>query len=258
MEVKKIVLERGRFKVQDDTQTIFWEDLWFEKEPLKEKYSTRYNIVKKKNVSVAQVLSIAPLNISFKRALVGDNWDKWLSLVGSICMVHLNDHRDSFIWTANKIFSMKNMYNDLVLKSGTPVNCWTWKANIHLKIKIFLWYHKNGVVLTKDNLVKRQWKWCIKCCFFTEHETIQHLFFDCPMARLMWGVVCFTFGITKPVGVENLFGSWLRSFSSKPKNLVLIGMSAFCWALWISRNDLVFQKLQYRSILQVIFRGGAF
>jgi hypothetical protein len=78
------------------------------------------------------------------------------------------------------------------------------------------------------------------------------------MARLMWGVVCFTFGVTKPVGVENLFGSWLRSFSSKPKNLVLIGMSAFCWALWISRNDLVFQKLQYRSILQVIFRGGAF
>jgi hypothetical protein len=24
-----------------------------------------------------------------------------------------------------------------------------------LKIKIFLWYLKNGVVLTKDNLVKR-------------------------------------------------------------------------------------------------------
>jgi hypothetical protein len=36
---------------------------------------------------------------------------------------------------------------------------------------------------------------------------------------------------------------------------VLIGMAALCWALWISRNDLVFQKSQYKSILQVIFRG---
>jgi hypothetical protein len=36
---------------------------------------------------------------------------------------------------------------------------------------------------------------------------------------------------------------------------VLIGLAAICWALWISRNDLVFQKSQYKSILQVIFRG---
>jgi hypothetical protein len=156
MEVKKLVLERGRFKVQDGTQTRFWEDLWLGKEPLMENYPTLYNIVRKKNLSVAQVLSTTPLNISFRRALVVDNWDKWLNLVGSIIMVHLNDHMDSFIWTANKIFLVKNMYNDLVLKSRTPVNCWTWKAKIPLKIKIFLWYLKNGVVLTKDNLVKRR------------------------------------------------------------------------------------------------------
>jgi hypothetical protein len=36
---------------------------------------------------------------------------------------------------------------------------------------------------------------------------------------------------------------------------VLIGVVVICWALWISRNDLVFQKSQYKSILQVIFRG---
>jgi hypothetical protein len=36
---------------------------------------------------------------------------------------------------------------------------------------------------------------------------------------------------------------------------VLIGLAALCWDLWISRNDLVFQKSQYMSILQVIFKG---
>jgi hypothetical protein len=204
------------------------------------RYPSLYKIVRKKNMSVAQVLSTTPLNVSFRRALVGDNWDKWLKLVGSILMVNLNDRKDSFIWTANKTFSVKSMYNDIVLREGTPVNCWAWKAKVPLKIKIFLWYLRNGVVLTKDNLVKRHWKGCTNCCFCTEHETIQHLFFDCPIAQLVWGSVCFTFGVKKPEGVEHLFGPWLRSFSSKQRNLVLIGLAAVCWTLWISRNDLVF------------------
>jgi hypothetical protein len=36
---------------------------------------------------------------------------------------------------------------------------------------------------------------------------------------------------------------------------VLIGLAAICWALWIGRNDLVFQKSQFKSILQMIFMG---
>jgi hypothetical protein len=163
---------------------------------------------------------------------------------GDVLMVNLNDRKDSFIWTANKNFSVKNMYNDVVLRAGTPASCWVWKAKIPLKIEIFLWYLRNGVVLTKDNLVKRQWKGCTKCCFCAKHETIQHLFFDCPMATLMWGSVCFAFGIKKPRDVQHLFGTWLRSFSKKQRNLVLIGMAALCCALWTSRNDLVFQKSQ--------------
>jgi hypothetical protein len=176
------------------------------------KYPNLYNIVRKKNVSVAQVLSTTSLNVSFRRALVGDNWNKWLGLVENVLMVNLNDCKDSFIWTVNKNFSVKNIYNDIVLRAGTPVNCWAWKAKIPLKIKIFLWYLRNGVVLTKDNLVKRQWKGCTKCCFCAEQETIQHLFFDCPMVQLMWGSVCFTFGVKKPEGVEHLFVLGLEVF----------------------------------------------
>jgi hypothetical protein len=255
MEVKDLVLQRGRFRVHDGSQTRFWEELWLGKEPLMVRYPSLYRIVRKKNLSVAQVLSTTPLNVSFRRALVGDNWAKWLELVGDVLWVNLNDRKDSFFWMANKTFSVKNMYNDLVLREGTPVNGWAWKAKIPLKIKIFLWYLKQGVVLTKDNLVKRQWKGCTNYCFCAEQETIQHLFFDCPIARLTWGSVCLTFGVKKPEGVEHLFGPWFRSFSSKQRNLVLVGLAAICWALWISRNDLVFQKSHYKSILQVIFRG---
>jgi hypothetical protein len=71
MEVKDLVLQRGRFRVQDGSQARFWEDLWLGKDPLMVKYHNLYYIVCKKNVSVAQVLSTTPLNLSFRRALVG-------------------------------------------------------------------------------------------------------------------------------------------------------------------------------------------
>jgi hypothetical protein len=69
---------------------------------------------------------------------------------------------------------------------------------------------------------------------FSGNETIQHLFFDYHMARLMWNIVCMSFGIQPPSSVvANLFGSWLKSSPFMLKNQVLIGTSALCWALWL-------------------------
>jgi hypothetical protein len=169
--------------------------------------------------------------------------------------VNLNNLSDSFRWTARKKFSVRDLYNDEILRSGTPTDCWAWKAKIPLKIKIFLWYLKNGVVLTKDNLVKKHWKGSTKCYFCDVSESIQHLFFDCPLAKLVWGILSLTFGIRLSSDVGDLFGPWLRSFSKKQRNRVVVGVAAFCWAIWISRNDIVFHKSHSLSILQVMFRG---
>jgi hypothetical protein len=50
------------------------------------------------------------------------------------------------------------MYKDLMVGSASHVNLDAWKAKIPLKIKKKIWYLLNGVILTKDNLAKRQWK----------------------------------------------------------------------------------------------------
>jgi hypothetical protein len=107
MEVKDIVISRGRFKVQDGTQARFWEDPWLGKVHLMSVYANLYRIVRRKNVSVAQVLSTTPLNVSFRRALVGELWEDWLDLVGKVMAVSLTEHRDCFLWTANKTFSVR-------------------------------------------------------------------------------------------------------------------------------------------------------
>jgi hypothetical protein len=40
--------------------------------------------------------------------LWGENWNKWLQLAGSILNVHLNEHKDPFVWTCSEKFSVKN------------------------------------------------------------------------------------------------------------------------------------------------------
>jgi hypothetical protein len=114
---------------------------------------------------------------------------------------------------------------------------------------------KKGVVLTKDSLVKREWKGCTKCCFCSKEEIIHHLFFECHMARFVWNMLVISFGIQPPSSISNLFGSWGRSFPSNLRKTILIGASALCWAIWLSRNDVIFKNSTTDSFLQVIFRA---
>lgn len=39
------------------------------------------------------------------------------------------------------------------------------------------------------------------------------------------------------------------------KNLVIPGVSTLCWAIWKSRNNLVFYKAHMMTYLHVLFRG---
>jgi hypothetical protein len=54
---------------------------------------------------------------------------------------------------------------------------------IPLKTKFFDWYLHRGVILTKDNLVKRNWHGSTQCVFCHRDKTIKNLFFQCRFAR---------------------------------------------------------------------------
>jgi hypothetical protein len=113
---------------------------------------------------------------------------------------------------------------------------------------------EKGVILTKDNLVKRKWKGDSKCNFCGLEENIRHLFFDCCMARFVWNMLYITFNIQQPKSTSHMFGSWLRSFALGIRCQIIVGMAVMCWAIWLNRNDVVFQRKVTNSFLQVIFR----
>jgi hypothetical protein len=193
-------------------------------------YPSLYNIVRKKSDTIAKVLSTTPLNISFHRYLTGNNLVLWNNLVSRIATVRLGDTDDIFRWKLhqNGQFSIHSMYLALINNGFVDTNKRMWKVRIPLKIKIFMWYIYKGVVLTKDNLAKRNWKGNKQCSFYCKDENIQHLFFKCYYARFLWGLVHITFGILPPHNTDHLFGPWTNGLSGRLKRLLLAGASAFC------------------------------
>jgi hypothetical protein len=99
-----------------------------------------------------------------------------------------------------------------------------WKIIVPFKIKIFIWFLYKKVTLTKDNLAKRKWNGCKKCVFCDSEESIKHLFFTCPFARLIWIIIQFTFNIPPPANVTNIFGNWQNGVEKKSKVQIRTGL----------------------------------
>ena len=116
-----------------------------------------------------------------------------------------------------------------------------------------MWYLRRGVVLTKDNLARCNWRGSKKCSFCTHDETIKHLFFQCKFARSTWPVIQIASNLYPPTSVANIFGHWLDGITNRFKTLIRVGAYALIWSLWLCRNDLVFND-KNASPLQVIFR----
>jgi hypothetical protein len=77
-----------------------------------------------------------------------------------------------------------------LIHSDVPnLNRRLWNLKVPLKIKIFLWYLRRGVILTKDNLAKHNWQGSVLCGFCHKEETIQYLFFNCHLARTIWSII---------------------------------------------------------------------
>ncbi|WVZ87323.1 hypothetical protein U9M48_033978 [Paspalum notatum var. saurae] len=177
MRVKPDFFRFGTFLVKDGSQARFWEDTWLDGTPLKDQYPSLYNIARFKFISIAEAMSASPPNFSWRRQLFGTNLDNWLSLLSRIDGLELSQDQDTFLWnlTPNGRFSVKSHYAALMIRN-VP----------------------NGVTLTKDNLAKRNWQGSLTCASCHKEEIINHLFFECRLARSVWSILQMTTGINQP------------------------------------------------------------
>ncbi|WVZ62611.1 hypothetical protein U9M48_012339 [Paspalum notatum var. saurae] len=107
-----------------------------------------------------------------------------VGLVLRVSNITLQEENDVFIWglRTNGFFSVQSMYKYLVNSN-------------------------KRVLVTKDNLSRRNWHGDKSCAFCGSTETIQHLFFECQYAKFLWRVVHMSFGIVPPLNAGELTGS---------------------------------------------------
>jgi hypothetical protein len=178
MNVKEDFLSMDNFNLHDGRQIRFYEDSWLGTTPLRLQYLNLYNIVRRKDATVADIFSLRPLNISFCRNLVAENLLSWHDLVMRLMDIQLMDRPDIFKWSLNHNgkFSVSSMYQTFLDTNVVPNNSHLWEIKLPLKIRVFLWLLYREAILTKDNLVKRNWHENIMCCFCNNLKTIQHFF----------------------------------------------------------------------------------
>ena len=85
MKVKHDFLKFGAFIIKDGLQVRFWEDIWLGNRSPHEQYPQLYNIVRKKQDMVAEVLCTQTPNLSWCRDLIGNKLAMWNILYLTSC-----------------------------------------------------------------------------------------------------------------------------------------------------------------------------
>jgi hypothetical protein len=101
-------------------------------------------------------------------------------------------------------------------------------------------------------MIKRKWTGDPSCPFCPQFESRKHLFFDCPVARCVWGVIATCFGTTYIPGNIQQYKTWVQKLLPRVGGIHHFGFAAISWALWKCRNKACFDKKIIRHPAEVI------
>jgi hypothetical protein len=130
---------------------------------------------------------------------------------------------------------------------------YVWKIKVPPKIQFFLWLAFYRKLLTRDNLSKRQHVDDPTCVFCNEIKTCDHLFCECAVAVAAWAK------LQKITGSQNAIKQFCHLSSlwnNKKRMIVNIMHAALLRALWLMRNDMVFNRVVWPG-MQILWRKTA-
>ena len=203
-------------------------------------------------MSIGDVWDGSDLKISFRRGVNNAMMQEWMSLVAIAESITYTNDCDSIVWTFSSSgkFSVLSMYNIVSFRGIQPVYTpVVWNLHVPPRIHIFIWLLTNNKTLTRNNLAKRQKVEDLSCLFCSEPETVQHLFFDCCVARVSWDHLSEVLGTQIGTDFESVARWWV---SEKNNSVLNTCSAALLWSLWKLRNDLCFQERKWRDDRMVL------
>jgi hypothetical protein len=193
--VKDTYMASRKIKLGNGNVCRLWKDSINEEIPLCDSLPDLFDLCWEQKITIKDAFDNF-LIISFRRVLRGESMNNWTHIQEILRSLVLSENPDSIYWSLNenKIFSTRSVYKWLERNLAGYHNKWIWKAKVPLKIKVFLWQLCQVVVLTRENMKKRNWSGSPRSSFCNLLESNHHLFFTCKVALVVWGILGKTLG----------------------------------------------------------------
>jgi hypothetical protein len=201
-------------------------------------------------------------SLSYRRKFGEVEMEEWKVLMSLLENVRLDDSRDMVCWKLERSgkFSTRSMYRFITFAGVIDVEMMEiWSAKIPLKVKIFLWMAWHDRIQTVQQLRRRNWDGACSCKFCDAEESVNHLLFQCPIAVATWCWVRDSLGWTRiPTSILSFQNLLSASGGVEGKMKLWWVMAAVGWALWKTRNDLIFSNIVIKSPKQVAYLALGF
>lgn len=101
-------------------------------------------------------------------------------------------------------------------------------------------------------MVRRKWVGDPTCRFCEAAGTADHLFFQCPTAKVVWGIVAVSLGVTNIPNNISQFWNWIARHLPNINQIHSFGLAAICWAIWKARNKGCFEAKIIKHPVEII------
>jgi hypothetical protein len=258
LNVRDIYLQRRNMNVGNGQKTLFWKDKWLYNDSLEVLFPDLFDMCLQKNISVDKVKQNHNV-VTFSRWLV-DKWrTDWSNILHDVSMFCFSTREDKVSWKFGQkgVFSVKSLYNALTTNESGRYYKQVWRGKIPEKIKFFLWLALNNAILTKDNMIKRNWKGEPTCYFCPQSETVSHLLFQGSTAKVVWATIAICFGATNVPRTLDQCWVWCERWLPAGKKFHTAGIAAICWAIWKARNKVCFENKVILNPISIICHACA-
>ena len=143
-------------------------------------------LINEKDATVASLWDGIDLKCTFRRCVDDRVYNLWLEVVQLASTISFTDEEDSLIWQFNShgVYSSQSLYKVINFRGISPVFVpAVWALKVPPRVHFFLWLLSKNKVLTRDNLSIRKKIQDSTCLFCSEVETVNHLFFNCVLAK---------------------------------------------------------------------------
>lgn len=122
-----------------------------------------------------------------------------------------------------------------------------------LKLKVFIWLASQNRIQTGAALKQKNWKGNPNCILCGVLEDVDHIFFQCSLARFVWACFKEALGWDRaPNDMGDFFENWIP-LGCRNYGLKLFTFSVVVWVLWTTRNKMAIDKCFPESTNEVFF-----